>query len=131
MAGVGPSGRKYLLERPSRDEIEIMVYRMVVEARKKEEDFRRECKEKQEKWLRMERGFKEWEASLDRRERKIESHDSGMEKMMKDLRIREDQIVSKNAEIEGLKNEIEERVSRAREDHDREFKVVKVILVCE
>ena len=81
--------------------------------------------------MRRERGFKEWEASLDRRERKIDSHDSGMEKLMKDLRIREDQIVSKNVEIEGLKNEIEERVSHAREDHDREFKVVKVILVCE
>ena len=131
MAGIGPNGRRYLLERPSRDEIEISLCCMVVEERKKKEEFRRECKEKQEQWLRMERGFKEWEASLDRRERKIESHDSGVEKMMKDLRIREDQIVSKNAEIEGLKNEIEERVSRAREDHDREFKVVKVILVCE
>ena len=131
MAGVGPSGRKYLLERPSRDEIEMMLWRMVFEARKREDDFRRECKEKDEQWLRRERGFKEWEASLDRRERKIESHDSGMEKMMKDLRIRKDQIVSKNVEIEGLKNEIEERVSRAREDHDREFKVLRLIFLCE
>ena len=81
--------------------------------------------------MRRERGFKEWEAHLDRRERKLESHDSGVEKMMKDLQIREDEIVSKNAEIEGLKSEIEERESRAMEDHDREFKVVKVILVCE
>ena len=131
MSGVSPSGRKYLLERPSRNEIEKMLCHMVVEARKKEEDFRRECKEKQEQWLRMERGFKEWEASLDRRERKIESHDNGMEEMMRDLRIREDQIVTKNKEREGLKNEVEEMVNRAKEDHDREFKVVKVILVCE
>ena len=104
---------------------------MVFEARKREDDFRRECKEKDEQWLRRERGFKEWEASLDRRERKIESHDNGMEKMMTDLRIREDQIVTKNVEIEGLKNEVAEMVDRAREDHNREFKVVKVIVVCE
>ena len=52
MASVGPSGRKYLLERPSRDEIGKMLCCMVVEARKKEEDFRRECKEKEEQWLR-------------------------------------------------------------------------------
>ena len=131
MASVSPSGRKYLVERPSRDEIEMSLCRMVVEARKKEEDFRRECKEKQEQWLRMERGFKEWEASLDRRERKIESHDNGMEKMMRDLRIREDQIVTKNVEIEVLKNEVAEMMDLAREDHNREFKVVKVIVVCE
>ena len=55
MAGIGPNGSRYLLERPSRDEIEMSLCRMVVEARKKEEDFRRECKEKQEQWLRMER----------------------------------------------------------------------------
>ena len=104
---------------------------MVFELRKREDDFRRECKEKEEQWLRRERGFKEWEASLDRRERKIESHDSGMEKMMKDLRIREDQIVTKNVEIEGLKSEVAEMVDRAREDNRREFQVVKVIVVCD
>ena len=46
MAGVGPSGRKFLLERPSRDEVEMMLWQMVFEARKREDDFRRECKEK-------------------------------------------------------------------------------------
>ena len=76
-------------------------------------------------------GFKEWEAHLDRRERKLENNDGEIARMMKDLRIRKDEIVSKDAEIKDLKSEIEERVSRAREDHDREFKVVKVILVCE
>ena len=96
MAGVGPSGRKFLLERPSRDEVEMMLWRMVFEARKKEDDFRRECKEKDEYWLRRERGFKEWEAHLDRRERKLESNGSEVERMMKDLRIREDEIESKN-----------------------------------
>ena len=47
MAGIGPNGRRYLLERPSRDEIEMSLCRMVVEERKKKEEFRRECEEKQ------------------------------------------------------------------------------------
>ena len=119
------------MKRPSRNEIEMSLCRMVVEERKKKEEFRRECEEKQKMWMRMDRGFKEWEADLDRREKKISNHDDGMEKMMRDLKIREDQIVTKNVEIEGLKNEVAEMVDFAREDHNREFKVVKMIVVCD
>ena len=43
--------------------------------------------------------MKEWEAHLDIRERKLDNKDSGVERMMKDLRIKEDEIDSKNAEI--------------------------------
>ena len=75
-------------------------------------------------WMRMDRGFKEWEADLDRREKKISNHDDGMEKMMWDLMIREEQIVTKNVEIEGLKSEVVEIVDRAREDNRREFWVI-------
>ena len=50
---------------------------------------------------------------------------------MRDLKIREDQIVTKNVEIEGLKNEVAEMVDCSMEDHNREFKVVKVIVVCD
>ena len=131
MSGIGPDGRPYLLERPSRNEIEMSLCRMVVEERKKKEEFRRECEEKQKMWMRMDRGFKEWEADLDRREKKISNHDDGMEKMMRDLKIREEQIVKKNVEIEGLKSEVAEMVDRAREDNRREFQVVKVIVVCD
>ena len=48
MSGIGPNGRPYLLERPSRNEIEMSLCRMVVEERKMKEEFRRECKGKQE-----------------------------------------------------------------------------------
>ena len=50
--------------------------------------------------MRMDRGFKEWEEDLARREKKLSDHDDGMERMMKDLKIREEQIVEKNVEIE-------------------------------
>ena len=82
-------------------------------------------------WMRMDRGFKEWEADFDRREKKISNHDDGMEKMMRDLKIREEQIVTKNVEIEGLKSEVAEMVDRAREDNRREFQVIKIIVGCD
>ena len=62
-------------------------------------------------------------AHLDIRERKLDNKDSGVERMMKGLRIKEDEIDSKNAEIQELKSEIDERMCCAREDHDREWKV--------
>ena len=99
MAGVGPSGRKFLLERPSRDEVEETLWCMVFDARRREDDLRRECKDRNEQWLKRERNLKEWEAHLDIRERKLDNKDSGVERMMKDLRIKEDEIDSKNAEI--------------------------------
>ena len=58
-----------------------------------------------------------------------------MSKMMKDLRIKDGVIDSKNDEIRGLKREMDERVYRAREEHDREWQVGVVcdsyICVCE
>ena len=60
---------------------------------------------------------------MDIRERKLDNKDSGVERMMKDLRIKEYEIDSKNAKIQELKSEIDERVCCAREDHDREWKV--------
>ena len=43
---MGPSGRKFLLERPFRDEVEETLWRMVFDARRREDDLRRECKER-------------------------------------------------------------------------------------
>ena len=58
-----------------------------------------------------------------------------MSKIMKDLRIKDDVINSKNDEIRGLKREMDERVYHAWEEHDREWKVgvisVSYICVCE
>ena len=130
MAGVGPSGRKFLLERPTKDEVEEMLWRMVWETKRKEEDLKRECKEKDEYHLKKMRDYKNWEAHLERRERKLGNCDDEVERMMRDLRIRDNELLSKNSEIESLKNDIDEMVSHGREDHEKEFKVVKVLLMC-
>ena len=78
-----------MLERPSQDEVEMVLWRMVFGARQREDDVRRECKEREEEWLKRERNFKEWEDNLEIRERKLGNKDSGLVRMMRDLRIRE------------------------------------------
>ena len=51
------------------------------------------------------------------------------------MRIKDDMIDSKNDEIRGLKREMDERVYRAREEHDREWQVGVIcdscLCVCE
>ena len=123
---MGPSGRKFLLERPSRDEVEETLWPMVFDARWKEDEAKREWKDRNEQWLKQERNLREWEAHLDIRERQLDNKDDGVAKMMKDLRIKDDEIDSKNDEIRGLKREMDERVYRVREEHDREWKVLCV-----
>ena len=48
MLGVSPDGRKYLLERPSHAEVEQTLLRMVFDARRREEDLKRELKDRNE-----------------------------------------------------------------------------------
>ena len=111
---MGPSGRKFLLERPSRDKVEETLWRMVFDARRKEDEAKREWKDRNEQWLKQKRNLRDWEHHLDVRERQIDNKDDSVSKMMKDLRIKDDMIDSQNNEIRGLKCEIDERVCRAR-----------------
>ena len=104
---------------------------MMEEERRKKEEFKRESKEKKQFWLSLEKGYREWEEDFGRREKVISDYDEGLEKMVRDLKIREEQIAEKNVEIEGLKNEVDKMGDRAREDNRREFQVVKVIVVCD
>ena len=103
------------------------MWRMVFGARQREDELRRENKERGEEWLRRERNLRDWESELENRERKIGGRDEGLEKMMKDLRISKNEIMSKDEEIRDLKIELEDRVKRAREDLAHEL---KVFLVC-
>ena len=66
---------------------------------------------------------------MERRERKLGNRDDEVEMMMRDLHIRDNELLSKNSEIESLKNDIDEMVSRGREDHEKEFEVVSVLLM--
>ena len=110
MAVVGPSGRKFLLERPSSHEVEETLWRIVFDARRKDDEAKREWKDRNEQWLKQERNLRDWEAHLDIRERQLDNKDDGVARMMKDFRIKDDEIYSKNDEIRGLKREMDERV---------------------
>ena len=103
MAGVGPSGHKYLFERPTQDEVDVVLWRMIFGARQWEDELRRENKERGEEWLKRERYLREWEDDLELREGKVGGIDRGLEKMMKDLRIRENEVLTKDIEIKELK----------------------------
>ena len=66
---------------------------------------------------------------MERRERKFGNRDDELARMMQDLRLRDNEILSKNSEIESLKNDIDEMVSRGREDHEKELEAERVLLV--
>ena len=74
--------------------------------------------EKDEYYLKKMRGYKNWQADLERRERKFGNHDDEVARMMQDLCLQDNEILSKNSEIESLKNDLNEMVSHNREDHD-------------
>ena len=71
-----------MLERPTKDEVEEMLWRMVWKTKRKEENFKRECKERDEYYLKKMRGYKNWEADLERKERKLGNRDDEVERMM-------------------------------------------------
>ena len=48
MQGVGPDGRRYLLARPPPDEVEDTLWRMVCEARRREDSLRQELRDRNE-----------------------------------------------------------------------------------
>ena len=97
--------RKYILPRPSHEEVELVLWHMIFGLRQREEELKRECKEREEDWVKRERGMKDWEHDLEVRERRLGSQD-GLVKMMRDLRIREGEIANKDEEIKELKNEL-------------------------
>ena len=53
-----------MLERPTQDEVETVLWRMVFGARQWEDDLRRENKERGEEWLRRKRNLRDWENDL-------------------------------------------------------------------
>ena len=126
MLGYDPSGRGFLLPRPTREEEELQLWSMLFTARTREEEMKQECKERDEEYFKKERDLKDWESRLEIRELKLGNADDGITKMMRELRVRETEIETRDEEIKSLKNEIEEQVMGARAEHKREMKVVLV-----
>ena len=126
----GSEWRKYLLPRPSWEEVENTLWCMIYGAREREEEIKFECKERKKEWVRKERELKDWEHELEVRERRLLSQDEGLIQMIKELKVKEGEIEDKEEENKRLKNELEERVLMAQEEVKREMKVVCVCLLC-
>ena len=111
------------MARPPPDEVENTLWRMVCEARRREDDLRQELRNRNEQWRKEERNLQDWEQLLNMRERLIEVSDDHMSKLMKDLRLKDDKIESQSDKIRQLKRDIDEGICRTRKEHDREWKV--------
>ena len=77
-----------------------------------------------EEWLKRERFLREWEDELEIREGKVGGVDRGIENMMKELRIKENEVKEKDIELKDLREELDDKVRRCREDMAREMKVL-------
>ena len=94
MLGYGPSGRGYLLERPSYEEVEMTLWRMIWSAGNREEEMKLEIKNREEEFFKRERILKDWEGKLEIRELRLGNSDTGIVKMMKELRVCENELES-------------------------------------
>ena len=103
MLGYDPSGRGFLLPRPTREEEELQLWSMLFTARTREEEMKQECKERDEEYFKKERDLKDWESRLEIRELKLGNADDGITKMMRELRVRETEIETRDEEIKSLK----------------------------
>ena len=126
---MGPSSRKYLLERPSHAEVEETLWRMVFDAKCEKEELKEKLKKKDEDLKKQEQNLKDWEHHLDVRERQIDNEDESLSKLIKDLRVKDSVIDIKNDELRRMKREMDECIYHAREDRDREWQVGVFVLV--
>ena len=62
--GFSPSGWKYLLPRPTREEVELQLWRMLFSARQREEEMKQECKMRDGDFFKRERDLKIGRISL-------------------------------------------------------------------
>ena len=75
------------MERPNLMELDTSLCWMIEEERRQKEKFERECNEKKKFWCSLEKGYREWEEDLGRREKAISDYDEGLEKMVPDLKL--------------------------------------------
>ena len=89
-----------------------------------ENELRIEKKERGEERLKRERCLREREDELEMREGKVGGVDRGIENMMRELRIKENEVKEKDIELKDLREELDDKVRRCREDMTREMKVL-------
>ena len=130
MLGTGPNGRKYLLPRPPREEVEQTLWCMMWGAKEREEEIRLEVKSRKEEWRKKESELRDWENELEVRESRTSNQDEHLVELMKDLSLKDVDLREKDQEIKRLRVEIDEMMVRAREQHKREIKVLLVYVLC-
>ena len=84
---------------------------------------RDQLRHKVETLVRREAGLLEWQNALDTRERKIDSGEEGLSKLMRELPVKDTLLVDKDIEITRVRKELEDSVRQAREDVRREIEV--------
>ena len=83
---------------------------MVIEANCAKEELKEKLKKKDEDLKRQEQNLIDWEHHLDVREWRIDNDDDGLSKLMKDLRVKEGVIDTKNDELRKMKREMDEHI---------------------
>ena len=96
---------------------------MVLSANRAKDELKEKLKKKVEELKRQEQILADWEHHLDVRERKLDDDDDGLSKLMRDLRVKESVIVTKDDEIRRMRHEMDNHVMRAREEVQREIEV--------
>ena len=96
-------GRFYLLESPNPRDVQDNLWMMVLSATKARDEMKEKLKRKVEELVRKEAALLDWQHHLDVRERKLDDGDEGLSNLMRELRVKETEIVDKDAEIRRMK----------------------------
>ena len=70
----------------------------------------------------------DWQHHLDVHKRNLDDGDEGLSNLMHELRVKETEIVDKDAEIRRMKKELDNHVMHAREEVRREIEVGVCVL---
>ena len=89
-------GRFYLLERPSPQDVQDRLWMMVISATKARDEMKEKLKRKVDELVRKEAALLDWQHHLDVRERKLDDGDEGLSNLMRELRVKETEIVDKD-----------------------------------
>ena len=101
---------------------------MVLSLTKDRDEMKEKLKRKVDELVRKEAALLDWQHHLDVRERKLDDGDEGLSNLMRELRVKETEIVDKDAEIRRMKKELDNHVMHAREEVRREIEVGVCVL---
>ena len=121
-------GRFYLLERPNPQDVQDRLWMMVLSLTKEKDEMKEKLKRKVEELVRKEAALLDWQHHLDVREWKLDDGYEGLSNLMRELRVKETEIVDKDAEICRIKKDLDNHVMHAREEVRREIEVCVCVL---